>query len=360
MYAHAQTYIHKYKHTCIHAYSPTYIVVTRLPMSPKSYGMQRRLPALSSCVLLAALLPAASYVHPWAPCLRVGVPQPVGAQKHMHSSTLRARCGALPEAVRLGRMVRSIGLRVAASSTAATVPNADVDAFARLSVWLQESGGQVHGAVQMTSDDLGAGRGLLVVHAVGKGERLVVVPARAQLINDSGDENPALRDLVKTLNPNVRGMHLGLKLLQEKVKSNSGSSFNFDPYIKSLPPSFDGLPTYYVDNIPELQFSNVERQAVARITELLRITQACLSLADTPHDPFNGTAIGVNELLWASAAASSRALRLPGRGGQLEALVPVVDFVNHAFDANCCLQEAFEEADPGAVVLTAARDISAG
>jgi hypothetical protein len=138
-------------------------------------------------------------------------------------------------------------------------------------------------------------------------------------------------------------MRLALKLLQEKLKSETPSGSYFGNYLSSLPAS-QPLPIYYAEDIPEIQvfvsfyysfylirnykstntdalkymwqFANVEQEAVAAITELLRVTQKCLSVQDTHADPFKGAFTDVGPLLWATAAASSRAFRVGGGGGR--------------------------------------------
>ena len=108
------------------------------------------------------------------------------------------------------------------------------------------------------------------------------------------------------------------------------------------------------------QFSNVEQEAVAAITELLRVTQTCLSVQGTHADPFKGAFTDVGPLLWATAAASSRTFRVGVCGGEEaeEALIPLIDLINHSFDANCVLH--LLNASSGAVAVTALRHIRAG
>ena len=257
---------------------------------------------------------------------------------------------------------RSMGL-TSLRATSSTRSSPDVEIYQALVSWLHAEGGNVDPAVQLTVEDGGAGRGLLSRRQVAAGERLIVVPASAQLSCSSGsdgadtDSDKALRALMNTVNPDVRGMRLGLRMLQEKVKSESAEGSKFGIYIKSLPSSHDDMPLYYAEDIPEIQFSNVEQQAVAAITELLHLTQRCLSIHDTAADPFMGAAIDIGALLWATASASSRAVEADAED---ERLIPIVDLINHSFDANCLLEHAAEVAGHGALAVTARKDIGVG
>ena len=131
-----------------------------------------------------------------------------------------------------------------------------------------EAGGHVHSAVQLTEDDAGAGRGLVSAQAVARGEQLIVVPRKAQLFftPDGADQQANLLQVIKTVNPHIRGMQLAVKLVQEKLKASDSA---FQTYLSTLPESYDQLPLYYVDDIPELQFPSVEQQAVEHALEIV-------------------------------------------------------------------------------------------
>ena len=68
--------------------------------------------------------------------------------------------------------------------------------YDELVVWLREAGGQVHSAVEVTEDDCGAGRGLLVACNVAQGDPLVVVPEKAQLFYSLARDGAVFRDPV--------------------------------------------------------------------------------------------------------------------------------------------------------------------
>mmetsp|Transcript_85633 Transcript_85633/g.138853 ORF Transcript_85633/g.138853 Transcript_85633/m.138853 type:complete len:349 (+) Transcript_85633:3-1049(+) len=125
------------------------------------------------------------------------------------------------------------------------------------------------------------------------------------------------------------------------------------------------MPAYYsAQEIAELQFPDIQRQASGRSDAVGLLARTCLRIRDTQADAFKGSHIDAAALSWASACATSRAYRVRGRpgerGGHLAALLPVVDLINHAFEANCILVDAAHLAGPGAVAVTAARDIRAG
>lgn len=230
-------------------------------------------------------------------------------------------------------------------------------AFYNLVSWLRKGGGHVHSGVELVQDDRGAGRGLRVAHSIGDGELIVSVPCThfisCQMSNHSD------RTMLEGIgpNPSIRGMRLGLILLQEKLKRRDSQAFNFDPYFEMLPSSYDNLPVYYAEDIPELQFSHVEQHAVARINELLRVTKICQSLSGSEDNPFDGH-LDIEQVLWAQATASSRALSLDcfSPEASSRALVPIMDLINHAFDANCRLADE----GAGTVGLRAVGNIDSG
>ena len=237
---------------------------------------------------------------------------------------------------------RPLQLRAASTATS------QVAAFSALAAWLKEGGGRIHRAVEFVEDDRGAGRGLRVADSIAEGELLVSVP-RTKCLSCEAEPHGADRTLLELTAPNIRGMQLGLMVLQGKLGNGSQAS-SFGPYFEMLPSSYDSLPVYFAQDIPELQFSHVEQQAVARVKEILRVTQICQSCTGSDH-PVDG--IDIEQVLWAHATASSRALRLEGMH---EALVPMIDLINHSFDANCRL------GDEGArgVGVRAVRNLNAG
>jgi hypothetical protein len=272
--------------------------------------------------------------------LLVAVVAACGSRPASQAAFLPARtpCRAPRAAPQLGaRRPGALQLRAAHASR-----TLQVAAFETLVAWLEEGGeGRVHSAVELAEADGDCGRGLRVAAAVLDGELLASIP-RAKQIWCPPDDAEARGDV-------STHTRLGLALLREKLQDST-----FDPYLQMLPHSYDSMPLYYVQDIPELQFAPVEQEAVARIQELLRITQ---SLDGGAVSPFEGADVDFEQVLWAYGTASSRALRphsLPG--GHVHALVPLVDLINHSFDANCRLVDE----GGGAVGLRAARPLVKG
>ena len=83
------------------------------------------------------------------------------------------------------------------------------------------------------------------------------MPQVAQLsVGNKGESasDKALLTLINAVNPKVHGMRLALRLLQEKLKSETPSGSYFGNYLSSLPAS-QPLPIYYAEDIPEIQVS---------------------------------------------------------------------------------------------------------
>ncbi len=213
------------------------------------------------------------------------------------------------------------GLRGRADS--AETGLSDTGGFLALAAWLCECGGSVHDALAVTEDDAGAGRGLVASRAVRQGEQLLVVPRAAQLREPSAEEDAQLLALIDAVKL-APGLHmntpLALRLLQEKCKLAS----SFGPYLQMLPASYDAMPDYYAEHIPEIQFANVEQRAVARINELVRLTQALAAVrTGGVGDALSGASVDIGAVMWACATASSRGFELPWRPDEdLGALPP--------------------------------------
>ena len=203
------------------------------------------------------------------------------------------------------------GLRGRAGS--AETGAADAGGFPALAAWLCECGGFVHDALAVTEDDGGAGRGLVASRAVRQGEQLLVVPRAAQLREPRAEEDPQLLALIDAVKL-APGLHmntpLALRLLQEKCRPVS----SFGPYLRMLPASYDAMPDCYAEHIPEIQFANVEQRAVARINELVRLTEALDDVrTGGVSDALSGASVDIGAVMWACATASSRGFELPWR-----------------------------------------------
>jgi len=185
--------------------------------------------------------------------------------------------------------------------------------FPVLVEWLCARGGFVHTSLALAEDDGGAGRGLVATRAVRKGEQMIVVPRAAQLRVPQADEDAQLLALIDAVEPaphlRILNIPLALRLLQEKCRPAS----EFDPYLRMLPASYDAMPDYYAQHIPELQFSNVEQRAVARIKELVRLTGALAARAGA--GALSGASVDIGAVMWACGTASSRGVWLPWLAG---------------------------------------------
>jgi hypothetical protein len=170
-----------------------------------------------------------------------------------------------------------------------------------------------------------------------------------------------LLGLIDTVNPKLWGVQLGLKLLLEHSK---GDESYFAPYIRSLPSLYGTMPAFFTAaDLAELHFPDIQRQAAGRMAQLDLVARECMRIRGRDEDPFKGKVISKAALNWATCSVSSRAYRVRGnvgqRGGHLASMLPVVDLINHSFEANCILQAA-ERGGPGAVEVAAATDIACG
>jgi len=215
----------------------------------------------------------------------------------------------IPRRSNLAKASRGGGLRACA---------AGVGEFPVLLEWLCARNGFVHTGLALAEDDGGAGRGLVATRAIKKGEQMIVVPRAAQLCVPQADEDAQLLAVIDAVEPvphlRILNIPLALRLLQEKCRPASA----FEPYLRMLPASYDTMPDYYAQHIPELQFSNVEQRAVARIKELVRLTGALAASAGEWADAFSGASVDIGLVMWACGTASSRGFGLPWfRGGPL-------------------------------------------
>jgi len=177
-------------------------------------------------------------------------------------------------------------------------------------------------------------------------------------------EDRLLLGLIDTVNPKLWGMQLGLKLLLEQSK---GEQSYFAPYIRSLPSQYGTMPSFFsASDLAELHFPDIQRQAAGRMAQLDLLGRECTRIQGREEDPFKGKVMSKTaktQLIWATCSVSSRAYRVRGnvgqRGGHLASMLPVIDLINHSFEANCVLQAA-EGAGPGAVAVAAATDIACG
>ena len=239
------------------------------------------------------------------------------------------------------------------------------DTYTALVSWLIAAGGFVHEAVALTPNDGTGGRGLVAARDIARGEQLIVVPEKAQLFYSRQVDHRADRSLlalIDTVNPMLWGMQLGLRLLVECTKREASY---FAPYIKSLPSEYGTIPAYFTQrDLTELQFPDIQRKAAGRMAQLDLLSLQCERIRGGEEDPFKGEALSKTQLIWATCSVSSRAYRVRGksgqRGGHLASLLPVVDLINHSFEANCIIQDAAERGGPGAVAVVAAIDVAAG
>lgn len=125
-------------------------------------------------------------------------------------------------------------------------------------------------------------------------------------------------------------MRLGLRLLQERTKSDSF----WWPYIANLPETFT-VPIFFPgEDIKNLQYAPLLHQINKRCRFLLEFekeVQHKLGTVPLADHPFCGQDVNSSSLGWAMSAASSRAFRLHG---EIPMLLPLVDMCNHSFSPN--------------------------
>ncbi|KAM3225250.1 hypothetical protein ACQJBY_058163 [Aegilops geniculata] len=249
---------------------------------------------------------------------------PATARKALASTT----SALLSSSLALRR--RSLSCSAASAATAPRIAQQPPD----LLRWVQREGGFVHPALRV-ADHPEYGLGVSATAADGvipPGDVLIDLPGRIPLrLRRPADAADALlMQLADRVPEELWAMRLGLRLLQERTKSDSF----WWPYIANLPETFT-VPIFFPgEDIKNLQYAPLLHQINKRCRFLLEFEKEIkqkLGTVPSGDHPFCGQDVHSSSLGWAMSAASSRAFRLHG---EIPMLLPLVDMCNHSFSPN--------------------------
>ncbi|XP_020170090.1 uncharacterized protein [Aegilops tauschii subsp. strangulata] len=249
---------------------------------------------------------------------------------------------------------RSLSCSAASAATAPRIAQQPPD----LLRWVQREGGFVHPALRV-ADHLEYGLGVSATAADGiipPGAVLIDLPGRIPLrLRRPADAADALlMQLADRVPEELWSMRLGLRLLQERTKSDSF----WWPYIANLPETFT-VPIFFPgEDIKNLQYAPLLHQINKRCRFLLEFEKEVkqkLGTVPSGDHPFCGQDVHSSSLGWAMSAASSRAFRLHG---EIPMLLPLVDMCNHSFSPNArIVQEGDVESPDMSVKVVAETQI---
>ncbi|KAF7090897.1 hypothetical protein CFC21_093576 [Triticum aestivum] len=249
---------------------------------------------------------------------------------------------------------RSLSCSAASAATAPRIAQQPPD----LLRWVQREGGFVHPALRV-ADHPEYGLGVSATAADGiipPGAVLIDLPGRIPLrLRRPADAADALlMQLADRVPEELWSMRLGLRLLQERTKSDSF----WWPYIANLPETFT-VPIFFPgEDIKNLQYAPLLHQINKRCRFLLEFEKEVkqkLGTVPSGDHPFCGQDVHSSSLGWAMSAASSRAFRLHG---EIPMLLPLVDMCNHSFSPNArIVQEGDVESPDMSVKVVAETQI---
>ncbi|XBI48348.1 hypothetical protein VPH35_112113 [Triticum aestivum] len=225
---------------------------------------------------------------------------------------------------------RSLSCSAASAATAPRIAQQPPD----LLRWVQREGGFVHPALRV-ADHPEYGLGVSATAADGvipPGAVLIDLPGRIplRLRHPADAADAVLMQLADRVPEELWSMRLGLRLLQERTKSDSF----WWPYIANLPETFT-VPIFFPgEDIKNLQYAPLLHQINKRCRFLLEFEKEVkqkLGTVPSGDHPFCGQDVHSSSLGWAMSAASSRAFRLHG---EIPMLLPLVDMCNHSFSPN--------------------------
>eukprot|EP00201_Polytomella_parva_P005787 CAMPEP_0175080622 /NCGR_PEP_ID=MMETSP0052_2-20121109/25621_1 /TAXON_ID=51329 ORGANISM="Polytomella parva, Strain SAG 63-3" /NCGR_SAMPLE_ID=MMETSP0052_2 /ASSEMBLY_ACC=CAM_ASM_000194 /LENGTH=563 /DNA_ID=CAMNT_0016351365 /DNA_START=76 /DNA_END=1768 /DNA_ORIENTATION=+ len=229
-------------------------------------------------------------------------------------------------------------------STAEAIPPVIHTVAGNLVNWIEKEGGSVLSvyvsAETCTDSGQPCGWGLRSARDLSPGQQLIRLPLSCQLTYFDADEQMApeeedtrLLRLIKAVPEELWIAKLALKLLNQR---SMGSESRYDTYIKNLPATFPGIPTFFgKDAIDAIDYPPVVRQIQKRGSWMFKFSRDVLArLPGTSLDVFGGTLVDINALGWACAAVSSRAFRTRGPS-RPAAMLPLVDMANHSAFPNC-------------------------
>ncbi|XP_052142793.1 uncharacterized protein LOC127762347 isoform X2 [Oryza glaberrima] len=219
----------------------------------------------------------------------------------------------------LARSRRSLSCSAAAASAAPRIAPQPPD----LLRWVQREGGFVHPALRVV-DHPEHGLGVSAAAAEGDippGDVLIALPGRLplRLRRPAGAADAVLVQLAEQVPEELWAMRLGLRLLQERAKSDSF----WWPYIANLPETFT-VPIFF----PGEDIKNLQCRFLLEFEKEVKHKLGRVPLED---HPFCGQDVNSSSLGWAMSAASTRAFRLHG---EIPMLLPLIDMCNHSFNPN--------------------------
>lgn len=214
--------------------------------------------------------------------------------------------------------------------------------------WVSETG-ECHDALKVVSAVQGdwrlGQRGLTLASSedINTGTVLVRL-SRDQLLNSIFSNGPEFTALCQKIPKDMWPLSLGLVVLAERAK---GARSSFEPYVKLLPTSYNGVPIFFGPNaIGALQYTPV----------ITQITKRCKYFVDFANGPlaevlFENQKVDLNAAGWGFASASSRAFTLD----KTPSMLPLIDMANHSFSPNAKVRTEAE----GGVSLVATEPIAA-
>lgn len=254
---------------------------------------------------------------------------PATARKTLFTTTVTLLSSSLTHSSGNGSRSRSLSCSAASAAAPRLAPQPP-----DLVRWVQREGGFVHPALRVANHPE-HGLGVSAAASDGDiplGDVLIALPGRLplRLRRPTGAADDVLVRLAQQVPEELWAMKLGLRLLQERAKSDSF----WWPYIANLPETFT-VPIFFPgEDIKNLQYAPLLHQVNKRCRFLLEFekeVQQKLHTVPLVDHPFYGQDVNSSSLGWAMSAASSRAFRLHG---EIPMLLPLIDMCNHSFNPN--------------------------
>ncbi|KAL2545867.1 Rubisco methyltransferase family protein [Forsythia ovata] len=255
----------------------------------------------------------------------------------------------------------------AAASSASFYPSRMVPQPPDLIKWVKREGGFVHQSIkiaQLEEGSNGLGLGLVVSENIPKGSDLIALPRHIPLKFEAADAedgaHSALVNIARHVPEELWAMKLGLKLLQERAKTDSF----WWPYISNLPETYS-VPIFFPgEDIKNLQYAPLLYQVNKRCRFLLdfeKLVKCELETLKANDHPFGGQDVDTSSLGWAMSAVSSRAFRLygskhpDGTHNDAPMMLPLIDMCNHSFNPNAEIVQEQEASNEKMLVKVIAR-----
>eukprot|EP01084_Bolivina_argentea_P066850 121887_1 len=257
--------------------------------------------------------------------------------------------------------------------------------------WINDNGGDASGCEVKDSYPgcKGKGWGLVACKGVKAGEVLARIPFKCCLeeretgrkggkdINThhiaSFQNGVYAENLLLGMSGEVTSeIKLALRLITERIRhldpqsqlptSSREGGINWGPALDALPDTVPGCPIFFNQTMVAALQDQTMKEEVTRISSaILRTARGLSHLPGTPEDLFYGVRIDQDAMAWAWAIVASRAIRVNGN----IMLTPLLDMVNHNFEANVKIVVASSSTtssygESGGVELRAIKSISNG